>query len=103
MALGRSTQLVENNGLVRLHDALANAISDLSIQGQGAAIGAVASTLFGALNRSSNNSSYDNHEDQRYAQQQYEHQRIMQERQLAMEGYRRAYGACMGARNYTVQ
>ena len=71
--------------------------------GEGAAIGAVASTLFGALNRSSSRSNQNSYEDQRYSQQQYEHQRIMQDRQVQMTSYRRAYGACMTARNYTVQ
>ncbi len=84
--------------------------------GEGAAIGAIAGTLFGALSRAGSSSEptrsreqddyyerrrqYD--EQQRYQQQQAQ-QQAQQTQPDGRDDYRRAYGACMTARGYTVQ
>ena len=75
--------------------------------GEGAAIGALASTVFGALSRSSRppdppppptrSPGYDY-----YQQQQAQTNRAYSERQDRVDEYNRAYGACMTARDYTV-
>jgi hypothetical protein len=74
--------------------------------GEGAAIGALAGTVFGALNRSSSNSKQQQqqaeYDRQRYAEYQYQRQRAADEQYRQRENYNRAYGACMRARNYTV-
>lgn len=75
--------------------------------GEGAAIGALASTVFGALSRSTTpaeppppqrDAEYDYYRQQQQAaaDQQY-NARVEQ-----LEGYNRAFGACMTARDYTV-
>lgn len=73
--------------------------------GEGAAIGALAGTVFGALNRAG--SSSQPREDTRYDQVRAEEQarldRLYIERREQNDNYQRAYGACMTARDYTVQ
>jgi len=74
--------------------------------GQGAAIGAVASTLFGALNRANSQPApqprqADN--DYYYRQQQAQAAQAYNQRMQLSGEYNRAFGACMSARNYTVQ
>lgn len=77
--------------------------------GEGAAIGAMAGTLFGALTRSTQQPQVQNNDYQYQQQQQYYQQQQAQQDQVWMQrqeqqaGYKRAYGACMSARNYTVQ
>jgi hypothetical protein len=74
--------------------------------GEGAAIGAVASTLFGALNRATTKPapapapgpSYD----AGYQQQQAQAAQAYNQRMQLTGEYNRAFGACMSARNYTV-
>ena len=73
--------------------------------GKGAAIGAVASTLFGAFNRATDKpaapppqpANYDYARQQQAANAQQYNQRMAQTTE-----YNRAFGACMSARNYTV-
>lgn len=75
--------------------------------GQGAAIGAVASTLFGALSRSSSRSSapppQQSVDNQYLQQQQAQADQAYNIRMQQLGEYNRAFGACMSARNYTVQ
>ncbi len=73
--------------------------------GQGAAIGAVASTLFGAFNRATDKPAApppqlqaDYHRQQQAAASQEYNQRLQM-----TNDYNRAFGTCMGARNYTVK
>lgn len=82
--------------------------------GSGAAIGALASTVFGAVSRSSSDSqaqqqSQEYYQQQQYQQQQYQQQQMavqsdqmMQERAQRTADYNSAFGACMKARQYTV-
>lgn len=74
--------------------------------GEGAAIGALAGTAFGALNRAGSNSKQkqqqQEYERQRQAEYQYQQQRAAEEDYRGRDNYNRAYGACMRARNYTV-
>lgn len=73
--------------------------------GQGAAIGAVASTLFGALSRSTSKPAPVQQPTNTQYQQQQQGQ-AAQAYNLRMQQlgeYNRAFGACMSARNYTVQ
>lgn len=82
--------------------------------GEGAAIGALASTVFGAISRSSGPAEPASPPpDQAYYQQQYQQQQYQQqlnaqsnqaydERLRRTTEYNQAYGACMKARNYTV-
>ncbi len=77
--------------------------------GEGAAIGALASTVFGALSRSSRPSEpprtqqqTSNAEYQYYQQQQAAADQEYNERLERVGEYNRAYGACMTARDYTV-
>ncbi|MGR8918716.1 MAG: hypothetical protein ACU85V_03780 [Gammaproteobacteria bacterium] len=77
--------------------------------GEGAAIGALASTLFGALNRSSQPQEPPPSQSQ-YSQAQYDYYRQQQAaadadhnaRLERIGEYNRAFGACMRARDYTV-
>ena len=76
---------------------------------EGAAIGALASTVFGALSRSSRPSEpprtqqqTSNAEYQYYQQQQAAADQEYNERLERVDEYNRAYGACMTARDYTV-
>ena len=69
--------------------------------GQGAAIGAVASTLFGALNRATNKPAAPPQADY-YRQQQAAVSQEYNQRLQMTNDYNRAFGTCMGARNYTV-
>lgn len=80
--------------------------------GQGAAIGALASTVFGAVSRSGSNPAQQT-QTQTYQQQQYQQQQYQQQAQAQADqayqdrlrrttDYNQAFGACMKARNYTV-
>jgi len=75
--------------------------------GEGAAIGALASTVFGALNRASSNSrpqqDYNSQNDPYLAQEQARVDQLYIERREQNDNYHRAYGACMSARDYTIQ
>jgi hypothetical protein len=75
--------------------------------GEGAAIGALASTVFGALNRASSSSSPSYESNRAYEQQRAQEEARMDqlylERQNEHDNYKRAYAACMTARQYTVQ
>jgi len=81
--------------------------------GEGAAIGAVAGTLFGALSRGSQQQqqpqpqyrdyAYERQQQQYQQQQQAAQDQAYMQRQEQVSSYKRAYGACMNARNYTVQ
>jgi len=79
--------------------------------GEGAAIGAIAGTLFGALSRGSQQTQQPSAADRDYYYQQQQAQQAQQaqldqvylERREKSQSYQRAYGACMNARNYTVQ
>jgi len=74
--------------------------------GSGAAIGALASTVFGAVSRSGQSNQAA--EQQTYQQQTYQQQaaarsdQMYQERAQRTTEYNQAFGACMKARNYTV-
>jgi hypothetical protein len=77
--------------------------------GQGAAIGALASTVFGAVSRSAGNSqqaqNQSNYQQQQAQQQQYQQQQadqMYQDQMRRTADYNQAFGACMKARNYTV-
>jgi hypothetical protein len=66
--------------------------------GKGAAIGAGVGALGGSMRR--------NRQQQERAQweaQQQQQQQAQQQRDAGMDAYRRAFGACMSARNYQVQ
>jgi hypothetical protein len=74
--------------------------------GEGAAIGALASTVFGAFSRSSKpaqaprpqpSPSQDHYRQQQQAANQQHNERIQR-----VDEYNRAFGACMTARDYTV-
>lgn len=71
--------------------------------GEGAAIGAVAGTLFGTIRRSQRQQEQENYRQQQRAQQ--EQMRRQQEAEIARgtDAYRRAWAACMNARDYDVQ
>jgi hypothetical protein len=73
--------------------------------GEGAVIGAGAAALVGLLSRSSQPKT--THNDAQYQQQmqqqQYAQQQAQLQRDQEVQSYQRAYGACMTARNYTVQ
>ncbi len=71
--------------------------------GKGAAIGALTTTLFGGIRRSSQRQQEAEWRRQQQADAHYRQQQVMQQRQLDMQGYGRAWGACMSARNYRVQ
>ncbi|MBT8446048.1 MAG: hypothetical protein HKO62_04120 [Gammaproteobacteria bacterium] len=79
--------------------------------GKGAAIGAVSGLLFGALSRSSQQQqaqAQPQRRDNSYEREQYyarkaEDDRRLFERQEQVGSYRRAFGACMTARDYSVQ
>ena len=77
--------------------------------GKGAAIGAVSGLLFGALSRSSQQQQAqpqrreNSYERERYYAQKAEEDRRLFERQEQIGSYRRAFGACMTARDYSVQ
>ncbi len=82
--------------------------------GEGAAIGALASTVFGAVSRSSSGNQtqqtqQDYYQQQQYQQQQYQQQQMAaqndqayQDRMRRTTEYNQAFGACMKARQYTV-
>lgn len=73
--------------------------------GQGAAIGAVASTLFGALNRATDKPAAPPPQQPQadyYRQQQAAVSQEYNQRLQMTNDYNRAFGTCMGARNYTV-
>ena len=83
--------------------------------GQGAAIGALASTVLGAVSRSSTpaqspppqQQNYGGYQQQQYQQQQYQQQQMQtdqayQDRMRRTADYNQAFGACMKARQYTV-
>ena len=76
--------------------------------GQGAAIGALASTVFGAVSRSSSRNQppprQDYAQQQQYQQQQMQAQtdQMYQDRMRRTADYNQAFGACMKARNYSV-
>ena len=72
--------------------------------GQGAAIGAVASTLFGAMNRSTDKPAPppQRASSDYYRQQQAQAAQDYNQRMQLTNDYNRAFGACMSARNYTV-
>ena len=71
--------------------------------GKGAAIGALTTTLFGGIRRSNRRQQEAEWRRQQQADAHYRQQQVMQQRQLDMQGYDRAWGACMSARNYRVQ
>jgi hypothetical protein len=70
-------------------------------------IGAGAATVFGLLNRSSANNrqakAQAEYERQKQAEYQYQQQRLQEQQYQGRDEYNRAFGACMRARNYTVQ
>lgn len=73
--------------------------------GKGAAYGAIASTLFGALSRSSSSSSSTTQQQpqqQYYQAQQAQADQAYLDRIDRVDEYNRAYGACMQSRDYTV-
>ena len=73
--------------------------------GQGAAIGAVASTLFGAFNRATDKPAApppQQPQSDYYRQQQAAVSQEYNQRLQMTNDYNRAFGTCMGARNYTV-
>lgn len=72
--------------------------------GKGAAIGAVASTLLGAFNRATDKPAAPPPQQQNaYAQQQQAAAAQQYNQRMQAQGeYNRAFGACMSARNYTV-
>ncbi|MBI2799412.1 MAG: hypothetical protein HYX63_03840 [Gammaproteobacteria bacterium] len=76
--------------------------------GQGAAIGALASTMLGAVSRSSTPSqpppqqNYGAYQQQQYQQQRMQADQSYQDRMRRTADYNQAFGACMKARNYTV-
>ncbi len=74
--------------------------------GEGAAIGALAATVFGSLNRASDRApsrQSSTEYDHAHAREQARLDRLDSERREQHDNYKRAYGACMTARNYTVQ
>ena len=75
--------------------------------GEGAAIGALASTVFGAFSRSTKPAPAPQPQqyNQGYQQQQQQQSQIdlaYQERAERIGEYNRAFGACMAARDYTI-
>ena len=71
--------------------------------GKGAAIGVVTTTLFGGIRRSNRRNQEEAWRRQQYEQQQYQQQRYQQQVQAQMQGFNRAFAACMSARKYQVQ
>ena len=70
--------------------------------GKGAAIGAISSTLFGALSRSSRPERPPPQQQQYQQAQQAQSDQAHLERLERVDGYNRAYGACMRSRDYTI-
>ncbi|MCP5146311.1 MAG: hypothetical protein H6978_15990 [Gammaproteobacteria bacterium] len=75
--------------------------------GKGAAWGAVGGTILGALTRAGSDSDRSSRRtssrDYRREAERAEYERQVAEREAQMDDYRRAFSACMTARNYTVQ
>ena len=71
--------------------------------GKGAAIGALTTTLFGAVRRSNRRQQDEAWRRQQQADAYYQQQQRTRQRQIDMQGYDRAWGSCMSARNYRVQ
>ncbi len=92
-----------------VHDAAKGALGGAIIggiagdAGKGAAIGAVTTTLFGGIKRSSRKKQEEEWRRQQYQQQQYQQQQYEQQVQAMSHNYNRAYAACMSARDYQVQ
>lgn len=71
--------------------------------GEGAAIGALASTVFGAVSRSSSNNQASGQHYQYQQQQMQTHtDQAYQDRLRRTGDYHQAFGACMKARNYSL-
>jgi hypothetical protein len=71
--------------------------------GKGAAIGAVSGLFIGGIKRSNQQAQYDEWQRQQAHQQQQQEQSARAQYQQRQEAWNRAFGACMHARNYTVQ
>ena len=71
--------------------------------GKGAAIGAASAALFGGVKRNQRKSEEDAWRRQQQQQQAQQRTAYQQEINMRTDDYRRAYAACMTARNYTVQ
>ncbi len=71
--------------------------------GKGAAIGAGVGALGGSMRRRQKQQERAQWEAQQQQQQQQAQQQAQQQRAAGMDAYRRAFGACMSARNYQVQ
>lgn len=71
--------------------------------GTGAAVGAGVGALGGAMRRRDQQRERAQWESQQAQQQQAQQQQAQQQRAAGMDNYRRAFSACMSARNYQVQ
>ncbi|HCU89987.1 MAG TPA: hypothetical protein DGR97_08585, partial [Gammaproteobacteria bacterium] len=70
--------------------------------GKGAAIGAISSTLFGALSRSARPQEPPAKRQRQHQVQQAQADQAHLERLDRVDEYNRAYGACMRSREYTI-
>ena len=71
--------------------------------GTGAAIGAASAALFGGVKRNQRHSEEDAWRRQQQQQQAQQQAAYQQQINARSNDYRRAYGACMSSRKYTVQ
>ena len=71
--------------------------------GKGAAIGALSGMFIGGIKRSNQQAEYEQWQRQQAHQQQQAEQAARAQYQQRQSAWGRAFGACMSARNYTVQ
>ena len=71
--------------------------------GKGAAIGALSGLFIGGIKRSNQQAEYEQWQRQQAYQQQQVEQSARAQYQQRQNAWGRAFGACMTARNYTVQ
>ena len=71
--------------------------------GKGAAIGMLTTTLFGGIRRRNRQQQEQAWRAQQQQQAMMQQQQYAQQNQALASNYRRAYSACMSARNYRVQ
>ncbi len=71
--------------------------------GKGAAIGALAGALLGSVHRKARQQEREAWREEQRWRAQHQQQWTAQVREQGTDDYRRAFAACMSARNYTVR